>query len=116
MLKGDWVKPSQTGLLIWAVLMLMALIAYITHKERQLANNVVLIDDGVVLEFYHNVSVHIAYADIDKVMFYCEGRGTRGCGISIYTKNGKNHKTINHQDAKDARALRQKIAEHIKSN
>ena len=51
--------------------------------------------------------------DIDKAMFYCEGHGGRGCGISIYTKNGKIHKTLNNQDAKDARALRQKIAEHI---
>lgn len=44
--------------------------------------------------------------DIDKAMFYCEGRG---CGISIYTKNGKIHKTLNNQDAKDARVLRQKL-------
>ena len=40
---------------------LMALIAYLNHKERQLANHVVLTDDGVVLEFYDKTPVRILY-------------------------------------------------------
>ena len=55
------VKGLCIGLFVWAMVALMALIAYLNHKERQLANHVVLTDDGVVLEFYDKTPVRILY-------------------------------------------------------
>lgn len=77
-----------------AILMALFLFSFIYIGEQYKRSITVvayeLVDEYLIITYKNLKTEKIYYKDIEDLKHYCEGRsGLSGCGVSIYTKDGR---------------------------
>ena len=80
------------------------------------ADNIEITKTQIILTYASKPDVAIGYDNIQKVHIACDGKGSRYCGLAIFTTDGTKYRTKRFTNSDNAKAMRDTINEQVKVN